>query len=148
MIRFSPTRAGGELAKFFSKYTQVLICLPTYRSESAIIVLDDLHRLVEFVQVGPQLQISHQLLHTINTLLTTTPPVASKLLVVSTMTLPDADALDEPAALNLPDLFLQHQFVPLLDAQGVMTFINSRNIHRFAIQCTYTQVCTNLVCAY
>ena len=48
------------------------------------------------------------------------------------MTLPDTAALDEPAALNLPELFLQHQFVPLLDAQGVMTFITSRNIHRYA----------------
>lgn len=126
----------------------MLIILPTYRSESAIIVLDDLHRLVEFVQVGPQLQVSHQLLHTINTLLTTTPPVTSKLLVIGTMILPDADSLDEPAALNLPDLFLQHQFVPLLDAQGVMAFINSRNIHRFAKKYTYALVSTTFVCAY
>ena len=126
----------------------VTVILPTYRSESAIIVLDDLHRLVEFVQVGPQLQVSHQLLHTINTLLTTTPPVTSKLLVIGTMILPDADSLDEPAALNLPDLFLQHQFVPLLDAQGVMAFINSRNIHRFAKKYTYALVSTTFVCAY
>ena len=103
----------------------------SFRSESAIIVLDDLHRLVEFIQVGPQLQISHQLLHTINTLLTTTPPPGTKLLVVGTMTLPDAAALVEPAALNLPELFIQHQFVPLLDAQSVTTFIASRHIHRY-----------------
>ena len=103
---------------------------------------------MEFVQVGPQLQVSHQLLHTINTLLTTTPPVTSKLLVIGTMILPDADSLDEPAALNLPDLFLQHQFVPLLDAQGVMAFINSRNIHRFAKKYTYALVSTTFVCAY
>lgn len=99
---------------------------------------------MEFVQVGPQLQISHQLLHAINTLLTTTPPATSKLLVVGTMTLPDADALEEPAALNLPELFLQHQYVPLLDAQGVMTFISSRNIHRYANKCTC--VCISFVC--
>ena len=93
-------------------------------------MLDDLHRLVEFIQVGSQLQISHPLLHTINTLLSTTPPPTSKVLVVGTMTLPDAAALDEPAALNLPELFLRHQFVPLLDSHSVMTFIASRNIHR------------------
>lgn len=103
----------------------------TCRSDSAVIVLDDLHRLVEFIQVGSQLQISHQLLHTVTTLLTTTPPANSKLLVVGTMTLPDASALEEPAALNLPDLFLQHQYVPLLDSQSVMSFIASRNIHRY-----------------
>ena len=73
------------------------------------------------------------MLHTINTLLTTTPPPNSKLLVVGTMTLPDAAALDEPAALNLPELFLQHQFVPLLDTQSVLMFSASRNIHRYAI---------------
>ena len=71
------------------------------------------------------------MLHTINTLLTTTPPPSSKLLVVGTMTLPDTAALDEPAALNLPELFLQHQLVPMLDAKSVLTFIASRNIHRY-----------------
>lgn len=74
------------------------------------------------------------MLHSINTLLTTTPPPNSKLLVVGTMTLPEAATLDEPAALNLPELFLQHQFVPMLDAKSVLTFIASRNIHRCAIK--------------
>ena len=114
-----------------SNITSFTLSMHVLRSDSAIIVLDDLHRLVEFIQVGSQLQISHQLLHSINTLLTTTPPPNSKLLVVGTMTLTDTDALEEPAALNLPELFIQHQFVPLLDAQGVMTFIASRNIHRY-----------------
>ena len=94
---------------------------------------------MEFIQVGSQLQISHQLLHAINTLLSTTTPSSSKLLVIGTMTLSDTDALDQPAALNLPELFLQHQFVPLLDVQGVMTFIASRNIHRYGIK--YVHVC-------
>ena len=39
-----------------------------------MVVLDDLHRLVEYVQVGAQVTMSHSILHAINTLLTTTPP--------------------------------------------------------------------------
>lgn len=39
-----------------------------------MVILDDLHRLVEYVQVGGQITISHSLLHTLTTLLTITPP--------------------------------------------------------------------------
>ena len=51
---------------------------PVARSESAIVVLDDLHRLVEMVQVGTQITVSHSLLHAVNTLLTTTPPAGGQ----------------------------------------------------------------------
>ena len=44
------------------------------RSETAVVILDDLHRLVEFVTVGSQISVSHSILHAINTLLTATPP--------------------------------------------------------------------------
>ena len=39
-----------------------------------MIVLDDLHRLVEYVKVGSQITVSHELLHTVTTLLTGTVP--------------------------------------------------------------------------
>ena len=106
-------------------------CLP-HRSESAIIVLDDLHRLVEFTQVGSLIQISHHVLHTLTTLLTLTPPSTSKLLVIGTMTVPEGVAsLEEPFALNLPELFTQHFNVPLLDSESVLGFISARNIYRY-----------------
>ena len=37
-----------------------------------MVILDDLHRLVEYVQVGGQITVSHALLHALTTLLTTT----------------------------------------------------------------------------
>jgi len=47
---------------------------PSQRSEFGMVILDDLHRLVEYVQVGGQITVSHSLLHTLTTLLTITPP--------------------------------------------------------------------------
>lgn len=95
-----------------------------------MIILDDLHRLVEYIQVGHQIQVSHSLLHTLFTLLTTTPPSGAKLMVVSTMTLAEQGQLEEPLSLGLPELFTQHMFVPLLGPEEAKVFIAARNIHR------------------
>ena len=46
---------------------------PPQRSDFGLVILDDLHRLVEYVQVGGQITVSHALLHALTTLLTTTP---------------------------------------------------------------------------
>ena len=45
-----------------------------FSSDFAMIVLDDIHRLVEYMKVGAQITVSHDLLHTITTLLTSTVP--------------------------------------------------------------------------
>lgn len=102
-----------------------------FRSESAIIILDDLHRLVEYVQVGQHLQVSHGLLHALFTLLTTTPPSSAKLMLVATITCSDEASLQDPTSLGLPDLFAQHQFVPLLGPDEARLFIAARNIKRY-----------------
>lgn len=102
----------------------------THRSDSAVIILDDLHRLIEFVPIGTQVQASHHLLHTLTTLLSTPPPAKAKVLVIGTMTLSEQSALEEPLTFNLPELFSQHQFVPLLDTDSALSFIAARNIHR------------------
>lgn len=41
-----------------------------HSSEKSLVVLDDLHRLVEYVQVGEHMSVSHSLLHVLSTLLT------------------------------------------------------------------------------
>ena len=43
-------------------------------SESSLIILDDLHRLVEYVQVGQRISVSHPMMHYVSTLLSTIPP--------------------------------------------------------------------------
>ena len=43
-------------------------------TDLSLVVLDDLHRLVEFMKVGTQITVSHELLHTITTLLTSPIP--------------------------------------------------------------------------
>ncbi len=104
--------------------------VPFHRSELAVIILDDLHRLIEFVPIGNQFQASHHLLHTLTTLLATPPPAGAKILVIGTMTLSERGALDEPLTFNLPELFSQHQFVPLLDSESALSFITAKNIHK------------------
>lgn len=99
------------------------------RSDSAIIILDDLHRLVEYIQVGQQLQVSHSLLHTLFTLLTTTPPSNAKLMLVATMTCTE-NTLHDYTSLGLPDLFAQHEMVPLLGPEEAKRFIAARNIRK------------------
>ncbi len=101
-----------------------------YRSETAIIILDDLHRLVEFVQIGQHIQTSHSLLHTLYTLLTTTPPAGTKLMIIATMTTTNQLGLEDPASLGLPQLFAQHQYVPLLGPDEARLFIAAKNIAR------------------
>lgn len=102
-----------------------------FKSETAVVILDDLHRLVEFVTVGSQISVSHSILHAINTLLTATPPQGSKVLVIGTMTADDAQSLeDTPASLGLPQLFLRQFHVPLLDPPSVLALLSARNIHR------------------
>ena len=101
------------------------------RSDSAVIILDNLHRLIEFVPIGTQYQASHSLLHTLTTLLSTPPPASAKVLVIGTMTLNEEDELDEPLTFNLPELFSQHQFVPLLGAQSALSFVGAKNVHRW-----------------
>ena len=97
----------------------ILICLQIGDSYN---YTSDLHRLVEYVQVGNQIQVSHSLLHT---LFTTTHPSSTKLMVIGTMTTVDEVALDDPSTLGLPKLFTQHQLVPLLGPD------EARNIHRY-----------------
>lgn len=105
-------------------------CVYILRSDSAIIILDDLHRLVEFVQVGQHIQTSHSLLHTLFTLLTTTPTAGTKLMIIATMTATDQAALEDTASLGLPQLFAQHQYVPLLGPEEARIFITARNVKR------------------
>ena len=85
---------------------------------------------MEFVQVGQHLQVSHSLLHALFTLLTTTPPSQAKLMVVATLTCAEEALLQDPTSLGLPDLFDQHQFVPLLGPGEARQFITARNIRR------------------
>lgn len=100
------------------------------RSGSAVIVLDDLTRLVETIVVGDQLHVSHQLLHTLTTHLTATPPPGAKLLIIGTMTVPSETSLDLPSSLGFPDLFNQREYVSLMQTKDIVTFINARNIHK------------------
>lgn len=82
--------------------------------------------------MGQQIQVSHGHLHTLFTLLTTTPPSSAKLMIIATMTAPEqANSLQEATALGLPELFAQHQFVPLLGPEEAKLFIAARNIRRY-----------------
>ena len=45
-----------------------------FSSELGLVVLDDLHRLVEYVRVGSQITMSHEILHTVTTMLTAAVP--------------------------------------------------------------------------
>ena len=53
------------------------------------------------------------------------------MLVVGTLTAEDSSSLDESQFLGLPDLFLQHHHVPLLDTSAVLTLLGARNIQRY-----------------
>ena len=46
----------------------------SFSSELSMILLDDLHRLVQYLRVGSQITVSHDLLHTVTTLLTSSVP--------------------------------------------------------------------------
>ena len=62
------------------------------------------------------------------------PPLPSsgvKVLVVGTLTVEDGLSVESPEFLGLPDLFLQHYHVPLLDHSATLTFLNARNIHKY-----------------
>ena len=48
----------------------------TYRVASALIVLDDLHRLLEYINIGTQLSVSRSMMHVITTMLSMTPPTS------------------------------------------------------------------------
>ena len=56
-----------------------------------------------------------------------------RVLVVGTLTVESGDSLDEPQYLGLPELFLQHLPVPLLDCDAALAFINSSNVHRWCV---------------
>lgn len=58
-------------------------------------------------------------------------PPGVKLLVVGTLTVEDGVSLEGPEFLGLPDLFLQHHHIPLLDHSATLTFLNARNIHKY-----------------
>ena len=98
-----------------------------------MIVLDDLKGLVEMVSLGDQLHVSHHLLHTLTAHLTAVTPPNTKLLIIGTMTLPSETSLDEPSALGLTDYFNQREYVALMEAKDIQTFILARNIHRCVI---------------
>ena len=130
-----------------------------FTSDLSMIVLDDLHRLVEYMKVGSQITVSHELLHTVTTLLTGTLPAGIytasmfiiihvvqrvmddhtpsspgvKLLVVGTLTVDDGVSMEGAEFLGLPDLFSQHYHVPLLDHASSLTFLNARNIHKYEL---------------
>lgn len=125
MVNIGCTYIHGYICKPF------LLCHNS--SETAIIVLDDLARLVECVAVAQQLHVTHHLLHTLSTLLTSTPPHGTKLLVIGTITLSDDMSLEESLALGFPELFTKHEFVSLMDTEDIRTFISARNIRRFGV---------------
>ncbi|CAI8055730.1 Vesicle-fusing ATPase [Geodia barretti] len=100
-------------------------------TDLSLVVLDDLHRLVEFMKVGTQITVSHELLHTITTLLTSPIPTGLRVLVVGTLTVEEGVALEDPQFLGLPNLFLHHHLVPLLDCDATLSFLNASNIHKF-----------------
>ena len=50
-------------------HLHVLFSYIFYSSSHSLIVLDDLHRLVEYVQVGERVTVSHSLMHVLSTLL-------------------------------------------------------------------------------
>ena len=95
-----------------------------------MIVLDDLPRLVEMIMVGDQVHVSHQLLHTLTTHLTATPPPGAKLLIIGTVTLPSETSLELPQSLGFPDLFNQREYVSLMQIKDIKTFVKARNIHK------------------
>ena len=53
-------------------------------------------------------------------------------MVIATMTATDEVALGDPASLGFPQLFEQHQYVPLLGPEEASLFIAARNINRSA----------------
>ena len=53
------------------------------------------------------------------------------MLVVGTLTMEEGVGLDDPQFLGLPDLFLHHHFVPLLDCNAALSFLNASNIHKY-----------------
>lgn len=53
------------------------------------------------------------------------------MLVVGTMIAEDSMALEEHSGLGLPELFMRHHYVPLLNTKSVLTFLGARNMHRY-----------------
>lgn len=59
-------------------FTAVLLFVIS-SSEVSLIVLDDLHRLVEYISVGDHISVSHSVMHAIFTLLSSIAPSGSKI---------------------------------------------------------------------
>ena len=55
----------------------------------------------------------------------------ARVLVVGTLTVEEGQSLEDPEFLGLPQLFLQHQYIPLLDTSSTLTFLDAKNIHRY-----------------
>ena len=60
------------------------------------------------------------------------------MLVVGTLTVEEGVALDDPQFLGLPDLFLHHHLLPLLDCDAALSFLNASNIHKYGTSIPYS----------
>lgn len=115
-----------------------------------MVVLDDLQRIVEHVQVASHLTVSHAMMHVLSTLLTSSPPTGqscsvfylvhcslvviegSKVLVVGTITAGSATQLGQPTVtLGLPELFTWHLPVPGMGVTAIQRYLSSKHVLRY-----------------
>ena len=110
MVGFSEAAKVSALQKAFDD---------AYKSPSALLVLDDMERLLEYVHIGPRF--SNHVLQSLLVLLKKPPPKGKKLIVIGTTSLPTV-----ATALGLEDAFTVHHRVPPLEVDDVRTVIRQR----------------------
>ena len=95
-----------------------------YKSPAALVILDDIERIMEYVAVGPRF--SNQVLQSLLVLVKALPPPGHKLMVIATTAIPDmleamqvTSAFD--VALPVPALETQEQFRAVLGHSDLLT---------------------------
>ena len=95
-----------------------------YKSPSALIILDDIERIMEYVAIGPRF--SNQVLQTLLVLVKAQPPPGHRLMVVGTTSIPDMlEAMQVTDAfylcLPVPSLETASQFSAVLSSGKLLT---------------------------
>jgi vesicle-fusing ATPase len=108
MVGFTETAKVSALQKAFED---------AYKSPSAMLVLDDMERLLEYVHIGPRF--SNHVLQSLLVLLKKPPPKGRKLLVIGTCSRPQV-----AAALGLDEEFTTQHTLPALSvSQGEVSAV-------------------------
>ena len=95
-----------------------------YKSPAALIILDDVERIMEFVNVGPRF--SNQVLQTLLVLVKALPPPGHRLMVVGTTSIPEMlEAMEVTKAFDLslvvPPLETREQYAAVLGSGALLS---------------------------